>query len=477
MKNLERLAAGPINEQIEYMIERDPIMISLAQQLVFQKSELAAKLTKFGENHRVVRQIQEFIKEIEQRRELRKLEIAEQTRLSNLQNAQDQLIVLSQRLEELNKLQAEAQARKKDLDLARIQYEQRTSIRDERKNMLNSIKTQIEKLKIIHDDPQTPKVQFVGFAPIPFDVSSPRLTAYLPGGTMLGLMLGIGLALLIELLNDLVRTPRDVGRHLHIKLLGMIPDISEDGQTNGLDPANIVIQAPYSILSESYRRLRTNLKLSTAADSSKVLLISSPMTADGKTSVAVNLAATFIAENKKVLLVDANLKRPGFAKIFSNGQPDAENDTNVFDKGLSSLLAGQAYAQEVIKANVVESLDIIYAGPMPSNPSELLGSDRMKEFIRNQQDKYDYIIIDGPPALLVSDTKVLTRIADATVLVFNAGTTRRGVALRTIRELREVDTKIIGCVLLAVKSMKGGYFREQFKSYREYQELQLAQTR
>jgi capsular exopolysaccharide synthesis family protein len=290
-------------------------------------------------------------------------------------------------------------------------------------------------------------------------------------------MLGIGLALLIELLNDLVRTPRDVGRHLHIKLLGMIPDISEDGQTNGLDPANIVIQAPYSILSESYRRLRTNLKLSAAADSSKVLLISSPMTADGKTSVAVNLAATFIAENKKVLLVDANLKRPGFAKIFSNGQPDVENDTNVFDKGLSSLLAGQADAQEVIKANVIENLDIIYAGPVPSNPSELLGSDRMKKFIRNQQDKYDYIIIDGPPALLVSDTKVLTRIADATVLVFNAGTTRRGVALRTIRELREVDTKIIGCVLLAVKSMKGGYFREQFKSYREYQELQLAQAR
>ncbi|MHC4075104.1 MAG: GumC family protein, partial [Planctomycetota bacterium] len=231
MKTLERLAAGPINEQIEHMIESDPIMISLAQQLVFQKSELAAKLTKFGENHRVVRQIQEFIKETKQRRELRKLEIAEQTRRSNLQNAQDQLIILSQRLEELNKLRDEAQARKKDLDLARIQYEQRTSIKDERKRMLDSIKTQIEKLKIIHDDPQTPKVQFVGFAPIPLDISSPRMTVYLPGGTMLGLMLGIGLTLLIELLNDLVRTPRDVGRHLHIKLLGMIPDVSEDGQT------------------------------------------------------------------------------------------------------------------------------------------------------------------------------------------------------------------------------------------------------
>ena len=472
---LGSLAEGPIQVQTEYQIETDPVMMMLAQQLALQESEIAGRRTRFGENHRVVRRAQELINEIRERREIRKAEIAELTRLSNLRDAQDMLVVLMDRLEELNALRDEAITKQKELDAARNLYEQRLMIRDERKAMLDSIKEQVGKLQIMHLDPETPKVQRWGYAPVPLEVSSPRWGFYLPGGTMLGLLFGIGLTFLVELLNDLVRTPRDVGRYLHIPLLGVIPDADEDVQIGDADLRHVVRQAPYSITSESYRRFRTNLKLSGAAESLKVLLVSSGMAGDGTTSVAVNLAATLIAEDKKVLLIDANFRRPSLQTVFPKAEA-GESGAEHPELGLSALLTGQCSYEEAKRSNVIEGLDIIDSGPLPPNPAELLGNPQMERLINDQRNSYDYIIIDTPPVLLVSDAKVLGRFVDGTVLVFNAGTTRRGAAQRAIRELKETDAIIVGCVLFAVRAMKGGYFREQFKSYQKYQKLQLAHS-
>jgi capsular exopolysaccharide synthesis family protein len=138
------------------------------------------------------------------------------------------------------------------------------------------------------------------------------------------------------------------------------------------------------------------------------------------------------------------------------------------------LLAGLCGYKEIIRPSGIEGLSLIESGPLPPNPAELLGSERMEQLIKRQRESYDYVIVDGPPVLLVSDTKVLAKFVDGTVLVFNAAATRRGAAIRTIRELREVDAPIVGCVLFAVRAIKGGYFQEQFKSYQKYQELQLA---
>ncbi|GAG34973.1 unnamed protein product, partial [marine sediment metagenome] len=222
IENLKRLAVGPITVQVERQVEIDPVMIMLAQRLAILESELGGQLTKFGENHRVVRRTQELVNETKHERQLRQSEIAEQVRQANLKNAQDLLIVLQGRSEELERLRLEAEAQKKDLDLARVQYEQRLAIRDERKQVLDEIKATIESYRMMHDDPETPKVQSVGYAPAPLEVSSPRWEFYFPGGTILGFMFGIGLALALELLNDLVRTPRDVTRFLHIPLLSVV---------------------------------------------------------------------------------------------------------------------------------------------------------------------------------------------------------------------------------------------------------------
>lgn len=474
--NLKELATGPVNEQIEHAIESDPVMLSLAQQVALQQAQLSGILTKFGENHRVVREVQELINEIQQRRQQRKSEIAEQTRIANLKNAQNGMVILEKRLAELKSLRDVALQKQKDLDDARALYEQRLKTRDERLEMLTAIKAQIERLRVMLNSPETPKVQILYSALEPLEmVISRHILLWIPAGTLLGLLFGMALAFLIEMMNDLVRTPRDVGRFLHIPLLGIIPDADEDDLVRDIDLCHVVRLAPYSIVGESYRRFRTNLELSGPAESLKSVLIASGDAGDGKTSVAVNLASAFVAKSEKVLLIDANFRRPHLQTVFpKTSRSDADLERSGF--GLSSLLMGQCDYEDAIRPTGVEGLDIIESGLLPQNPVELLASPRMKDLIDTQSGNYDRVIVDSPPLLLVSDAKVLAKSVNGTVLVFNVAATRRGAAQRTILEVRGVDANIIGCVLFAAQAIRGGYYNEQFKAYRKYLKPQLAAT-
>jgi len=479
---LERQATGPIKEQVSRMVESDPVVTGLLQTRVALEVELASRLTKYGEDHRVTQQIQERIDEIDEKREQRKNEIGELIRQSNLKNFQDTLEILKSSLDELQKQKEEAEAVQKQLDLARVQFEDMQIQREEKQKDLEEIDNAISTYSIKLNDPETSKVSKMGEALVPLDVSFPRWEMFFPGGTLLGLFLGVGIAFVIERLNDLVRTPRDVGRYLRIPLLGVVPDVAEDEQLKSIDPVMAVNKAPYSVIAEAYRRFRSNL-ISSAPDF-RIFLVSSGMAGEGKTSVTVNLATTMACQNNKVLLIDANFWRPSISTIFTSSEPvpvlKAENDNEEseensgYELGLSTVLSGLCGYHEVIRPSSIENLDVVSAGMLPPNPAELLGSAAMEQFIKYQREKYNYVVIDGPPVLLVSDVKRLAGLVDGIVLVFNATTTTRGAALRTIAELRQVKATIIGCVLVAVQPMKGGYFREQFKAYREYQKLQMA---
>jgi len=468
--NLSRLAEGPVNEQIAYAIERDPVMLALAQQIALIEAQLSGRLSRFGEGHRSVRQLQDTIQELQSKRDVRKTEIAEQTRRANLKNAQDSLRVFEGRLAELDRMREAALAQQTALDDARAKYGRQMKIRDERIETLNQVKAQIEKLRIMVKDPDTPKVQLVGLAPEPLEmVISRNLLLWGPGGTMLGMMFGVALAILVEMLNDLVRTPSDIRRFLHIPLLGIIPDADEDRTVDDVDLSHVVDEAPHSLIGECYRRCRTNLDLS-SEEGFKTLLVASGQPGDGKTSVACNLAEAFVAKCEKVLLIDANLRHPNLQVAFPQNAPEGDEPC----LGLTSILTGECQYPDAIRPSGLTGLDIIYAGPAATNPAELLASLPMKDLIESVAKDYDRIIIDTPPVLLVSDVKMLARLVNATILVFNAGATKRGAAERTIFELQEVGANIVGCVLFGAEAMKGGYFRQQFKAYRKYVKGQLA---
>jgi len=472
IENLKILAEGPITDQVEHAIEGDPVMIALTQQLALLEGQLSGRLTKFGASHRVVRQTQESIDEIERARQQRRMAIAEQTRRANLYNARDSLRVLEERRVALQQLRDEALGKQKDLDEARSRYEQYTKSRDERTEMLNQIKVQIEKLRIMLDDPRTPKVQILGQAPDPLKmVISRHIALWGPGGTMMGLMCGLALAFLAETLNDLVRTPSDVRRFLRVPLLGVIPHAHEDRAVDDIDPCHVVAEAPYSLLGESYRRCRTNLDLS-GETACKTLLVGSGSAGDGKTALACNLAAAFAAKHEKVLLIDANLRQPHLHVAFPLSGSEKQGPSS--REGLTSLLTGQCDIEEAICSSNIHGLDLIYAGPPTASPAELLASYRMKEVLEAVARDYDRVVVDSPPVLLVSDVKVLAKLVDATLLVFNAASTKRGAAQRTLFELRDVEARVIGGVLFGAEAIKGGYFRQQYKAYRRYLKPQLA---
>jgi capsular exopolysaccharide synthesis family protein len=302
-------------------------------------------------------------------------------------------------------------------------------------------------------------------------MSSPKIIVYVPAGFMLGMLFGVGLAFAIEMLNDLVRTPSDVMRHLKVPLLGMVFHEQEDDDVEGVDLYHVVRQSPYSITSECYRQLKTNLQLSGAGQSRKSLFVTSASAGDGKTSVAVNLASTFVAEDKKVLFIDSNFRRPAAANMFPRGEDEGSQHP---DSGLSNYLVGQCEYQEIIRSSGIEGFDIIDSGPLPSHPAELLGNSAMRNLLEKVKLEYDYVIIDGPP-MFVSDAKTLASEVDGVILVFNATVTRRGVAQRVLRELREIKAEIVGTVLLGVKAIKGGYYHEVQKSYHDYQQVPVVQ--
>jgi succinoglycan biosynthesis transport protein ExoP len=472
IENLEHLAQGPIAEQIEHQIENDPIMVSLGQQLAVLQAQQSGRLTKFGENHREVRQTKELIDEIEAKRNQRRTVIAEQTRRANLFNARDSLRIYEEQLAKLQKLRADALEKQRALDDARAQYDHTAKIRDERLEALKQIKMQAEKLSIMYKDPDTSKLQIASLAPSPLEmVLSRHYLLWIPGGTMLGFILGLALALLVEMLNDLVRTPSDVRRFLNVRLLGVIPDANEDRAVDDIDLCHVVNEAPYSLLGESYRRSRTNLELSTQ-EGFKSLLVASGHAGDGKSPVACNLAAGFAAKYEKVLLIDGNLRQPSLHVAFPRGSVEQENDERRL--GLTDFLLGESEPQEIVRPSGLTGLDLIYAGPPASNPAELLASHRMRELLVAVAKDYDRVIIDSPPVLLISDVKILARLVDATLVVVNAATTRRGAAQRTLFELQDVGANVVGCVLFGAEAMKGGYFRQQFRAYRRYLKAQLA---
>ncbi|MCF7956763.1 MAG: CpsD/CapB family tyrosine-protein kinase, partial [Phycisphaerae bacterium] len=217
---------------------------------------------------------------------------------------------------------------------------------------------------------------------------------------------------------------------------------------------------------------KTNLTLSGSGTDQKTLLVTSGNPGDGKTTVAVNTAYAFAAEGKRVLLIDTNFRKPSTTVLFGRRKSDG-SELEHPDFGLSNYLMDQCDKGSVIRSSDHEKLDIIDSGPLPLNPSELLASDRMVDIIKTVREKYDYVIIDGPP-LLVSESKILASEVDGTILVFNAEQTSRGAAQRALRELKEVNANVLGTVLVGVKSMKGGYFHEKHDTYKRYQKAKPA---
>ena len=267
-------------------------------------------------------------------------------------------------------------------------------------------------------------------------------------GIFVGLLFGGGAAFLIEHLNTAIRRREDIEGILQVPGLAVIPQISGNGVSgrlrlpgrrngNGRGHALITVSNARSSEAEAYRTLRTNLIFSQAIQSLRTIVVTSPSPKDGKTTTAANLAVTFAHQGIRVLLIDCDLRKSRLHTLFGVSR----------EPGLSQLILGQTSIREAVRPSSVDGLSFITSGVLPPNPSELLGSTRLRELVAQFATEYDIVIMDTPPIYVAADAQILSSLADGVLLVVRAGQTERQSAQESISRLANVGARVVGAVL------------------------------
>jgi capsular exopolysaccharide synthesis family protein len=289
--------------------------------------------------------------------------------------------------------------------------------------------------------------------------SFPKLPWTLSAAIGIGLLLSLGIAFARELMDQSVRSPRDITRVGQMNLLGMIPHEDDDPQVQGVPLPMVIFQAPTSVIAEQFRQVRTRLQQASSLDTTRSILVTSPGPGDGKSVVASNLAAGLALNGRRILLVDANFRRPQLHKIFNVGN----------DLGFSSALAAPENFETAVHQTNVPNLDVLPTGPKPANPTELMESQLLIDFIEKALEEYDHVIFDSGPLLFVSETVALAPRVDGVVTVVRARANSRGLLQRMRDGLRQLKAEHLGIILNAVRSQGGGYYGRNIKTYYEYQ--------
>jgi capsular exopolysaccharide synthesis family protein len=281
---------------------------------------------------------------------------------------------------------------------------------------------------------------------------APRRTLAL--ALMLGLMLGIGLALLRDWMDDRLRSADEIRSALGVPLLGLIPQMPSAASQSV--SAQKVVLDPTSDVAEAYRSLRTAIYFGAPKDRSKTILITSPSPADGKTTSAANLASVMAQAGKRVLLIDADLRNPKLHAIF--GVRDGW-------KGLSAVLCGQVELDAAIHKTAIANLDLMPCGARPHNPSELLNSPSFSEMLETLADKYDQVVIDSPPVMGLADTRIIAACCDLTLLVLRAEKSTRRMSLIARDGLAAVGAQVLGVIVNDVSRRSEGDYDSASTAY------------
>ncbi|MDT4986659.1 MAG: tyrosine-protein kinase [Micromonosporaceae bacterium] len=291
------------------------------------------------------------------------------------------------------------------------------------------------------------RVTVVSPAGLPYRPISPRPVHNVGTALALGLLLGVGYAFARQQLDTTVKSAAEAAELAGAPSLGAIAA----DPTASKRPL-VIHDGPYAPRAEAFRKIRTGLQFVDVDTAHKVVLITSSVAGEGKTTTACNLAITIAQSGKRVLLIDADLRRPRAARYL--GLPGGV--------GLTSVLVGTAGLDDAVQGWGDDLMSVLASGPIPPNPSEILGSRHMRELLDRLRDTYDLVLIDAPPVLPVTDAATTAAACDGVVVVVRHGVTRREELTATVAALRTVDAKLLGTVLNLAPARGGD------QSYQEY---------
>lgn len=289
----------------------------------------------------------------------------------------------------------------------------------------------------------TVELTVISPAQTPATPTSPSVPRNLVLGVMLAFLAGIGVAVARALVDNRVRTSHDIEESIHRPVIASIP-VSRNSRQLPL----ITVQHPQSLQAEAYRELRTNLQFTGLARGLRSVLVTSSLAGEGKSSSAINLAYVLAQARNRVLLIDADLRRPSVASYLG-----LEGNA-----GLTTVLIGEAEIADLAQPLDVEGLEVLTSGPIPPNPSELLGSATMEQTLRNATADYDYVIVDTSPLLAVTDAAVLSQIVGGTLVVAQSERVKKPQLRASVEKLAAVDARILGVLLNRVpKRVRDAY--------------------
>ena len=359
------------------------------------------------------------------------------------------------------------------LQLARLERARKLN-----ENIYMMMKEKYEESRITRAG-QIGKIRIVDRAVPPESPISPKKKLNLILGVLIGLGLGVGVTFFMEYLDNSIRTVEDV-EQLKLPLLGSIPEIKPE-TTNGKLLPSVITGArkktshhkelesqfiaerlithlrPKSPISEAYRSLRTQIQYAKTDKPIRSILVSSPGPGEGKSTSVTNLAIAMAQMGSKIMLVDSDLRRPVLHNLFGLKR----------EIGLTNYLIGKASLEEIVKPTEIENLYLITTGILPPNPSEMLGSKRMRELLDKLVSQYEYVLLDSPPMIAVTDALVMAPWVDGVIMVLRSGKTDRDAAARAQELLENVNGHLIGTLLNDVSSsyMYGSYYYYYYYYY------------
>ncbi len=458
----------PLSAEMKVIVESDPVLRYYRQQVETLDVQIEAARRTVGENHRsmeVMRQQRESYARLEAARREELIDDLKSRQMESL--SQEQARVRNMQAE-IGEQLAQREATLKDLDQT---IQDLKGLEEDEKLLQGELeaigKSVLEVEGQVGVTEKEGKLQIAIAARDAVSPSRPEFVTWLGGGGVLCLLVAVGLAFLREVTDQAIRTPVDVARHGGLSVLGSVPLLDEEEETDIAELEQVTRRAPQSLIAESFRQIRAHLAYSGPLASQRTLLITSPRPEDGKTAVAINLAVTFAQSNQRVLLVDANFRRPGVRRAFAGTRAE----------GLCNVLVGQMALDQAIVHTELPNLDVLGSGPLPPNPGELLGSPQMRELLKLVAGKYDRVVVDGPPCLLVSDALVIATQVDAVVLVARAVHGTKGTLRRAREQLQRIGARVIGAVLNGVRAQPGGYFKQQYREFYEYREEEATAPR